>query len=290
MRQNIIDMHHKEYHSHTVGNIGTAFLLNLAFTALSLICGFALNSNAILSESIHNLGCTFTIGSAWFFQYLSSKKQFKSLSFGMGRVPLMGALISAIVLSISSIAILLGSISAIEHQHSHGNIMAEGMIWLSVIGIIIKGYAAFRTRHATGENERLVSVHMLADTMGWIAILVVGIILLFVNIPVLDSILSIAISAYILVNVVKSLINTFSILLDRVPAGLSIHSIRERITTIKGIKSIDDMKIWSVDGEQNAAIVKITPHTYSEEENKKIRQEITECLSDYGINNIYIDI
>lgn len=289
MHKNILDMQHKDYHSHTTGNIGVAFWLNFAFTVIALICGFALNSNAILSESIHNLGCTFTIGSAWFFQYISSKKQFDSLSFGSGRIPLLGAIISAIVLSVSSILVLLGSVSAIEHNHTHGDIMAEGMIWLSLIGILIKGLAAYKTKNAKGENEKLVSVHMFADTMGWIAILITGIILLFKDVPIIDSALSIAISAYILVNVVNSLINTFNILLDRVPTGLSIKTVRELLYNIKEIKSIGDIKLWSIDGELHAAIIQVTPTVYNEEVNKKIKSEIKQLLTNLNITEIFIE-
>lgn len=248
-----------------------------------------MNSNAIQAESIHNLGCTFTIGSAWFFQWLSEKKQFKSFSFGMGRIPLIGAIISAIVIFISSILMISESIGAIEIHHSHGDIVAEGMIWISLTGIAIKGFAAYRTRKASGENERLVSIHMIADTMGWATILIAGIILLFVNIPLLDSVLSIAISTYIIINVVGSSIRIFSILFDRVPAGISIDIIKDIISSINGIEKVEDIKIWSLDGENSAAIVQILPTIYSEENIKKIRQHISECLSDFGISEIYVE-
>ena len=119
-------MQYKEHHNHTTGNIKTAFWLNLFFTILAFVGGYIMNSNAIKAESVHNLGCTFTIGSAWFFQWLSEKKQFKSFSFGMGRIPLIGAIISAIVIFTSSILIITESIGAIEIHHSHGDIVAEG--------------------------------------------------------------------------------------------------------------------------------------------------------------------
>ncbi|MBR4303214.1 MAG: cation transporter [Bacteroidaceae bacterium] len=282
-------MQYKEHHNHTTGNIKTAFWLNLFFTVLAFVGGHIMNSNAIKAESVHNLGCTFTIGSAWFFQWLSEKKQFKSFSFGMGRIPLIGAIISAIVIFTSSILIITESIGAIEIHHSHGDIVAEGMIWISLTGIAIKGFAAYRTRKASGENERLVSIHMIADTMGWATILIAGIILLFVHIPLLDSALSIAISTYIIINVVGSSIRIFSILFDRVPAGISIDKIKDIISSINGIEKVEDIKIWSLDGENSAAIVQILPKVYSEENNKKIRQHITECLSDFNISETYVD-
>ncbi len=290
MQQNIVYMQHKECHSHIAENICKVFWLNLLFTIIALVCGFILNSNAILSESVHNLGCTFTIGSAWYFQHLSNKKNLDSFSFGMGRIPLLGAIVSAIVLSTSSVLVILGSVATIEHGHSHSDLTAEGMIWLSLLGVAIKGYAAYKTKNASGENERLVSLHMLADTMGWIAILATGIVLLFVEAPLLDSALSIAISVYILVNVVKSLINTFSILLDRVPAGISVADVKDKLLSISNVKEINDIKIWSLDGEEHSAIIKLTPVMYGEEENKKIRQEIYDYLSEYNIRKIYIDI
>ena len=160
---------------------------------------------------------------------------------------------------------------------------------MSLIGILIKGLAAYKTKNAKGENEKLVSVHMFADTMGWIAILITGIILLFKDVPIIDSALSIAISAYILVNVVNSLINTFNILLDRVPTGLSIKTVRELLYNIKEIKSIGDIKLWSIDGELHAAIIQVTPTVYNEEVNKKIKSEIKQLLTNLNISEIVID-
>ena len=290
LRKTIILLFIMQLHNHhTDKNIRLAFLLNLLFTIVSIAGGICFNSQAIISEAIHNLSCTLTIGSAWFFQYISSKPAPKSLTFGAERLQIIGAIISVIVLSISSISIIMESIGTIAHSHDH-QIMVSGVLWMALRGIVVKGFAALRTAKGANENERLVSVHMLADMMGWVAILITAIVLHFTHLPLIDSALSIAIATYIMINVVKSAILIVSVILDKVPNDITVEQIKQSIDSIDGVSQIDDIKLWSLDGEHHAVIITLTPTIYSVENNKNIRTEINKRLSTTKITQTYLDI
>lgn len=184
--------HRMHVHEHSVeGNILVAFLTNLALTLIELLGGALTNSMAVLSDAIHDLGCTLTLCLAWVFE----KKNYS----------LAGALVNAIVLTISSVVVIYESVTRLFHPEE---VSAKGMFWVAVVAILFKGFAVWRTRHGSNLNEHLVSLHLLGDFLGWIVILLNSILLMFVSIPWLDSVLSIIITVFILYNVVYNLVVT----------------------------------------------------------------------------------
>ncbi|MCH7534528.1 MAG: cation transporter, partial [Bacteroidetes bacterium] len=100
--------HHHNHHnsSEEVSNIRMAFFLNLCFTFLEIAGGIYTNSVAIMSDALHDLGDSLSLGLAWYFQKLSSKKRDGKFSFGYRRFSLLGAIVNSIVLVIGSILIL----------------------------------------------------------------------------------------------------------------------------------------------------------------------------------------
>src|SRR5574344_1067634 len=211
-------------HQSSAHNILIAFFLNLTFTVIAVAGGLITGSNAILSESVHNLGCTLSLGLAWVFQRMAAKPATDNYPFGYRRFALMGALINATVITTGSILMLVESLGGLS-EHEHGKVMANGMFWIALAGIFFKGIAVLQTR-GKGANERMVSLHLLSDMMGWVAVLIVSIVLLFVDIPKLDSILSVLISVYILINVIRGLCDVFSVLMERRPKQVDTAVLR----------------------------------------------------------------
>lgn len=101
-----------------------------------------------------------------------------------------------------SILILSKTIPRIFNPE-HTNI--EGMFVLAIFGVIVNGAAIFRLRKGNTLNERVVSLHMMEDVLGWLAILIGTIIMYFFDAPIVDPIMSVLISFYILFNVFKNI-------------------------------------------------------------------------------------
>lgn len=181
-------IHH--IHEHTAaGNIGVAFFTNLLFTAIELVGGWLTNSMSIVSDSIHDLGCTLTLGLSWLFE----KKNHV----------LTGAVINAVVLTVSSIIVI---IECIQRLINPEEVSAKGMFWVALLGILFKGFAMWKTHRSHDVNEHMVSLHLLSDCLGWVVVLINSIVLMYVDIPWLDSALSIAITLFILYSVIYNLV------------------------------------------------------------------------------------
>ena len=244
---------HGHHHSHgSGGNIGLAFLLNLSFTIIELVGGILTNSIAIMSDAVHDFGDSVSLALAWYFQKKSRKGSSAQYTYGYKRYSLLGAIITSIVLVVGSIYILSEAIPRLfSPQETH----AGGMLALAVLGIVINGIAVLRTRKAHSINERVVSLHLLEDVLGWAAVLVGSLVMYFTGLTIIDPILSIAIAFFVLYNVIKNVKQVMPILLQGTPAGLEQAHIIDELKSIEQIKDIHDLHIWSLDEEYNVLTV-----------------------------------
>ncbi len=238
---------HSHSHSHEAGgNIRVAFFLNLIFTVIELIGGVFTNSIAIVSDAVHDLGDCLSLGLAWYFQHLSKKGSTQEYSYGYKRFSLLGAIINAIVLVTGSMYILS---EAIPRLFSPQETDAAGMLVLAVIGIIMNGAAVLRTRKASSLNERVVSLHLLEDVLGWVAVLAGSIVIHFTGLTWIDPLLSIVIAGFVLINVFKNIREVLPILLQCTPSDISCEHIVAALKEIEPVSSLHDLHIWSLDEE-----------------------------------------
>lgn len=131
--------HHHHHHDNT-GNLKLAFALNLGFTILEIVGGLLINSVAILSDAIHDLGDSISLGLAWQLNRISEKEDNEHYSYGYVRFSLLGALINTIILAVGSGIILT---QAVPRLFDPENFDAPGMILFGIIGIAANGAAAF---------------------------------------------------------------------------------------------------------------------------------------------------
>jgi len=268
-------------------NIKLAFVINLLFSIGELIGGFLINSIAIMSDAIHDLGDAIALGISWFLQNFSNKEGDEKFSFGYKRFSLLGALINAAVLIAGSIYIFTQAIPLLFNPE-HSN--AQGMIWFAVVGVLLNGYAAFKLHKGKSVNEGVLSWHMLEDVLGWVAVLIVGIVLLFKDIHILDPILSLAIALFILVNVVLNLTKTMKILLEGVPEGINIEEMQAKIEKIPGVLAVQDLNIWSIDGEENALNLHLSVEGDNLADSAAIKEKVRMATSDLKIAHSVIEL
>ena len=236
-------------HSHdSASNIKVAFFLNLGFTVLEIIGGLLTNSVAILSDALHDLGDSLSLAIAWYLENVAKRQPDQRFSYGYRRFSLLGALITSIVLLIGSLIVLSEAVQRISEPEEP---VAGGMILLAVIGIAVNGLAVLRVRGGSGLSAQAVSWHLLEDVLGWIAVLFVGVVLSFVDAPVLDPVLSMLLSAYVLYRVVENLRKTLRVFLQATPEGIDLDEVQQQLAGIEGVREQHHTHIWSLDGERN---------------------------------------
>jgi cobalt-zinc-cadmium efflux system protein len=225
-----------------------AFALNLGFAVVELVGGLLTGSVAILSDALHDFGDSVSLGVAWALQKQSGKGRDAKFSYGYRRFSLLGSVFLSGVLLVSSIFIVS---EAVQRLAEPREVHAAGMFWLAVAGIAINGVAALRLRRGNTLNERAVLLHLLEDVLGWVAVLVASVVMMVVDHPatrLLDPLLSIGITVWVLWNVVKNLRDTFRILLQGVPGEIDTDRLTAEIGQIPGVESLHDLHLWSQDG------------------------------------------
>jgi cobalt-zinc-cadmium efflux system protein len=238
---------HKPHHE-GVSELRTAFLLNFVFTLLELFGGLWTNSVAILSDAVHDLGDSISLGIAWMLQSVSSKGRDSRFSYGYRRFSLLGALISTLILIAGSVIVLTRALPRLLHpEEAH----APGMLVLAVIGVAVNGLAALRLRHTHSMNARMAAMHLLEDILGWVAVLIVSITLLFTPFYILDSILSIVITGIILFNVIRNLKRILKVFLQAAPEQVRVEAIESQLNAIPKVCSCHHTHCWSLDGEHH---------------------------------------
>lgn len=242
-------MGHHHHHEHASGkNLKIAFFLNLGFTILEVFGGLYVNSVAILSDALHDLGDSFSLGMAWYLDKKSKQGASERFSFGYTRFSLLGALINSLMLIAGAVFVISMAVSNILDPEIPN---AEGMIGFALVGIAVNGYAAWRLHGGKSLNERVVSWHLVEDVLGWVAVLIVAVVLLFKEVPYLDPALSLLITAYVLWNVIKRLKETLFIFLQGVPEDISVEKIKQQLLDIPNVQSLHHTHVWSLEGEHH---------------------------------------
>ena len=236
--------HNHSHHHHGSENILVAFFLNAGFAVIELIGGYLTNSVAIYSDALHDFGDSLALLFSYFAEKLSHKDADKKFTFGYRRFSILSALINGMILLLGSIFVIY---EASQRIMAPEEVSAEGMLGLAILGIAVNSFAAYRLSKDDGMNTKMVMFHLLEDLMGWGAVLVVSVVLLFKPWYVLDSILSILISLIILRGVYKNLMKIGLILLQKFPDELEFEQLKNEVMELDLIKDIHAVKGWSID-------------------------------------------
>ena len=278
---------HDHSHNHSEGNVKVAFFLNLSFTIIEVIGGLYTNSLAILSDALHDLGDSLSLGLSWYFQKLSKKGRTKKFSYGYKRFSLLGAIINSIVLVAGSIFILT---KAIPELFNPGETNVQGMLYLAILGIVVNGAAVLKLRKGESLNEKVVSLHLLEDVLGWVAVLIGSIIMMYTDAPFIDPLLSVLISLFVLYNVYKNLRKSMLVILQGIPEEVSLEDIKEKLKDISEITDVHDNHVWSMDGEYNILTIHLQlDQDYKLSEQAKLKEKVRSQLKAESINHITIE-
>ena len=278
---------HSHSHDSSV-NIRTAFFLNLSFTLVEIVGGFLTNSLAIVSDALHDFGDTFSIGLSWYMERRADRPSRGPYSYGFRRLSLLAALINAGVLIVGSLFILSQAIPRLLRPE-HAN--AQGMLALSILGILVNGAAVLRLRGGGTMNAQVIAWHLLEDVLGWMAVLIVSVSLLFTDIHILDPLLSILITAYVLHNVLRNLRKTIAIFLQAAPPDLDVHGVEHTLASIPNVLSTHHTHVWSLDGEHHVLTTHlVVPANASKSDILQVKRNALELMQQADLEHTTIEV
>lgn len=245
------------------------------------------NSVAILSDALHDLGDSLSLGLSWYLESKSRQKANVRYTFGYRRFSLLGALLNSVILIAGSVYIITEAIARfIEPEPSD----ARGMLVFAIVGIAVNGYAAWKVSKGKSMNERVVSWHLIEDVLGWAAVLIVAVVLMIKSNPYLDPALSLMITLYILWNVIKRLRDTLHLFLQGVPDEIDVREVQSKIMAIEKVKSLHHTHIWSLEGASHVFSTHLClEHIDSFDELLEVKSAVKDVLREYQFDHFTVE-
>ena len=265
-------------------NILIAFLLNISFSIIEFFGGLFTKSISILSDAIHDFADAISIGISYFLEKKSKHKPDNKYTYGYIRYSILGALITTLILTVGSILVIIGAVNRLFNPVT---LNYDGMIIISIFGIIFNFLAAYMTKEGDSLNQKSVNLHMLEDVLGWIVVFVGSILIKFTNISYIDSIMSILIACYILFHALTNLKAVLDLFLEKTPKGIDIEHLKKHLLDIDGVLDVHHIHIWSIDGVNSYA----TLHIVTDSKNTNIiKMKVREELLEHNIVHTTIEI
>ncbi len=283
-------MSHSHNHDSASKNIVTAFILNLVFAVVELVGGLLTNSVAILSDALHDFGDSVSLAVAWGLQRKSKQGRDAQFSYGYRRFSLLGSVFLSGVLLVSSIFIVS---EAVERLLNPAEVHARGMLWLALAGILVNGLAILRLQRGKTLNERAVWLHLMEDVLGWIAVLVASVVMLLVRgawVGLLDPILSLLITAWVLRGIWRNLRSTFRILLQGVPAEFDMEGLGADILGVEGVGSFHDLHVWSQDGTTHVMTVHIVLERGQDADIQRVKRAVRNVGRAHDADHVTVEV
>ena len=262
-----------------------AFFLNLSYAIVEFIAGGLFGSSAVLADSVHDLGDAIAIGVSAFLETISNREEDSHYTLGYKRFSLLGALVTAVILMTGSVLVILENITKLFHPQPVND---EGILWLGIIAVSINVLASLVVRKGKTKNESILSLHFLEDTLGWVAVILMAIVLRFTDWYILDPLLSLVISIFILSKAILRFWSTLKIFLDAVPEGVDIQRVKSDLEQLDHVASINQLNLWTMDGLEKNAIVHVCLKKV--EHMEVCKEAIRAMLKDYGFQNITIEV
>lgn len=287
---------HSHGHSHSIDinrSNKNVFLvgigLNMAFVLAEAIAGFAFDSMALLTDAGHNLSDVASLIVSLAAFWIANKQSNATYTYGYKKTTVLAALVNAVVLLIA-IGILGYEASTRLFQPApvEGGVIA----WVAAIGIVVNSVSAFlffRQKHEL--NSRAAYLHLLADALVSLGVVIAGIIISYTNLYWLDPAIGLVIMVVILASTWGLLRDSFRMTIDAVPSGMELDAIKKVITSVPYVKHVHHVHVWSISTTENA----LTAHVVIDEElsfdrKLKVIADIKHELEHHNIQHSTIEI
>jgi cobalt-zinc-cadmium efflux system protein len=283
---------HGHSHSHAPANFGFAFgfgiILNTIFIIVEVIYGILGDSLALLADAGHNVSDVLGLVIAWIAVYLGKKAPSERRTYGFKRSSILSALFNAVFLLVAIGAIAWEAIQRFSTPHP---VAGKTVIIVAFIGILINTLTAllFMSGRKHDLNIRGAFMHMAADALVSLGVVVAGFVLLWTGWQWLDPLVSLVISIVILFGTWGLLKESINLSLDAVPEGIDIVKIKGYLSNLPTIQEVHDLHVWGMSTTEAALTVHLIRSEI--EDNDELLQKLTKELHDqFGIEHATIQI
>ncbi|MBI3573504.1 cation transporter, partial [Candidatus Kaiserbacteria bacterium] len=277
---------HEHAHRPSSKHIGTAAFINTALVAVELIGGSLTNSLTTVTTALHDLGDSLILASAWIVEKVSHKKPDWRRTYGYRRLTVISAMFNALILLGGSIIILSQAFARLIHPEP---VYALGTMGVAMIGILANSVGSLILKSHGGLHERVLSWHLVEDVLGWVAVLLMSVVIHFSNLYILDPIATLIFSCIVLWGVWKNGKKIIGVLIEATPSDVSLPRVIEEIERINGIQKVYDIHAWSMDGSYHVASLKVLIDVGERNHTRELEDTIKVILEKHHLKHSSIE-
>ena len=256
--------------------------VNLLFVVIEAGIGFFANSLSLLSDAGHNLSDVFSLLLVLIAFRLAKIHPNANYTFGYKKSTVLISLLNAIILLVAVVLIVVESIYKFQNPTS---VDGATISWTAGIGIIINGLTAVMLMRSqkTDLNVRGAYLHMVADTLVSVGVVVSGLVISLTGWYVVDPIVSLVIAIVILVSTWRLLSDSLRLSLDGMPEGLSLEQATDLLRNHENVVDVHHVHIWAISTTDNA----LTAHVVvdSIEAMEATKKDLKQALRQMGIGH-----
>ena len=283
---------HSHQHSHTINaeSLNKAFIigivLNLAFVVIEFAAGFWFDSLALLSDAGHNLSDVVSLVLALLAFRLAKVKANERYTYGYKKSTILVSLLNAVILLVAVGAIVIESI----HKLNNPAVVPGGAIaWVAGVGVLINAFTAFLFMKDKEKdlNVKGAYLHMAADALVSVGVLVAGIVISRTDWYIIDPIIGLIVAVVILISTWNLLHDSLRLTLDGVPTSIDSQKVVEAIRALPGVDDVHHIHIWAISTTENA----LTAHIVLKqpESMQEVKHLIRHRLEDFGIGHATLE-
>lgn len=283
---------HSHQHSHTINaeSLNKAFIigivLNLAFVVIEFAAGFWFDSLALLSDAGHNLSDVVSLVLALLAFRLAKIKANERYTYGYKKSTILVSLLNAVILLVAVGAIVIESI----HKLSNPAVVPGGAIaWVAGVGVLINAFTAFLFMKDKEKdlNVKGAYLHMAADALVSVGVLVAGIVISRTDWYIIDPIIGLIVAVVILISTWNLLHDSLRLTLDGVPTSIDSQKVVEAIRALPGVDDVHHIHIWAISTTENA----LTAHIVLKQPEgmQEVKHLIRHRLEDFGIGHATLE-
>ena len=252
--------HHHHHHEHNIDStsLNTAFklgiALNVGFVVVEGIFGFIYDSMGLLSDAGHNLSDVFALILSMVAFKLMTKKPDERHTYGYRKFSIQASLLNALLLFAAVGMILVESIDKLIHPTA---VDGDAIAWVAGAGVIVNGVTAwlFLKDKEKDLNVKGAFLHMLADTLVSVGVVVAGIVIHYTGWYFIDPVIGIGIALMIGWSTWGLLAESFKLSIDSVPESIDMKDLEQDIQSVEGVMSIHHLHVWALSTTENAMTV-----------------------------------
>ena len=228
-----------------------SIVLNLLFVIIEAAIGLLEGSLSLLSDAGHNLSDVFSLVLVLVAFQLAKVHANSRFTYGYKKSTVLISLLNAIILLVAVGAIVIESI---HKFYEPTDVNGEAISWTAGVGIVINGLTALLLMRDQKNdlNVRGAFLHMAADTLVSVGVVISGIVISMTGWTIVDPIVSLIIAFVILVSTWNLLSGSLRLSLDGLPENVSLEKVRNVLSNHEHVREVHHLHIWAISTTDNA--------------------------------------